>query len=559
MKKILDIFSSVVLIPLGSKLFIILTLGVLVALMESFKLVSLYSLFSVLGFEIDKNSIDIIVNTFNYLGLSFSYEALLWVTILTFVLSLVMSTCFDYLQINLSQKYILVEREKINSKLRKVNYKFFETIDSGKFVSLLNYEIAKVGNIQKIVLQIIANGLVILFYLSSSFYLSPISSSILLVISFFIVIAYNFTFDFVRKRSELLNKTIREFTLFLFEFFSGIKTLKSMKLEDQFLDKINRYNRKLSMDTKKLELYPSFINKFLGTFSILILIVSIITMGNYIPSEKSYLILVLIYFYRSYSLLSSTSSLYTNFISSIPIYDFVESYKEELKFVEEKKSKELEVCFDDSISIKANNISFGYGTKKILNNLSFSLGKNEMLVIYGESGVGKSTLVELLLGFREYEGELLVQNQNLCDLDLEKYRESISYISQVPFVFSDTIENNISLLNSSYRTEDILDACKKSDSLDFINNKNEGLQYVLGERGEGLSGGQKQRLSLARALLRKPSLYLFDEPTSALDEKTKMKIVKTIKDLKGTATIIIVTHDRNIFNFADRYLDMSSI
>ena len=195
-------------------------------------------------------------------------------------------------------------------------------------------------------------------------------------------------------------------------------------------------------------------------------------------------------------------------------------------------------------NIEFKNIDFRYGTRNlILKNINMTIKKGERIALVGESGSGKTTLAKLLLNFYKCEnGEILVNNYNLLDINVESLRDKIAYISQETFLFNGTILENLILGNPYLTYEEVIDACEKAQIHDFINSLPLRYNTLVEENGSNFSGGQKQRLSIARAILRKPEILIMDEATSNLDSITEKAIERTIHDFSEGMTTIIIAH-----------------
>lgn len=195
-------------------------------------------------------------------------------------------------------------------------------------------------------------------------------------------------------------------------------------------------------------------------------------------------------------------------------------------------------------NIELKNIDFRYGTRNlILKNINMTIKKGERIALVGESGSGKTTLAKLLLNFYKCEnGEILVNNYNLLDINVESLRDKIAYISQETFLFNGTILENLILGNPYLTYEKVIDACEKAQIHDFINSLPLRYNTLVEENGSNFSGGQKQRLSIARAILRKPEILIMDEATSNLDSITEKAIERTIHDFSEGMTTIIIAH-----------------
>ncbi len=196
--------------------------------------------------------------------------------------------------------------------------------------------------------------------------------------------------------------------------------------------------------------------------------------------------------------------------------------------------------------ITFNHLTFQYNDADtpILKDITFTIEKGQMVGILGKTGSGKSTLVDLLLRMYNLDSEaLLLDDIDIMKLPYKKVRESIGYVPQDNFLFSDTVRNNIAFaFSGDVADDDIVRSATMSDVHDNIIEFKEGYQTILGERGVTLSGGQKQRVSIARALIKNPPIMIFDDSVSAVDTKTEEKILTNLRDLRKGKTTIMVSH-----------------
>lgn len=219
------------------------------------------------------------------------------------------------------------------------------------------------------------------------------------------------------------------------------------------------------------------------------------------------------------------------------------------------------LIFENCIDLQNLSFSFPDG-KKIFENLNLKIKKGETVAIIGESGLGKSTLVEIMCGFLyPTKGEVLIDGKNLKKYS-SQWKTLIGYVPQDTFILNDTLKQNVGLFDAS---KDKIDEDKVHDCLNtvglsgYIKDQKEGLRTVLSESGKSLSGGQKQRIGIARNLYKNSEIIFFDEPTSALDEKTEDELLKQLKIIKKKTTLIIVTHKKKVASFCDRVVDLDKI
>lgn len=203
--------------------------------------------------------------------------------------------------------------------------------------------------------------------------------------------------------------------------------------------------------------------------------------------------------------------------------------------------------------IELRNVNFRYGCREnVLTDLNLSIPAGKTVAIVGESGCGKSTLLKLLMRFYDpTAGQVLVDGIDLRDFSLESLRNRVGIVSQEPFIVNGTLRDNIAFGTPHAELNDIIAAAKAAGLEDFISRLPERYETMLGERGANLSGGERQRLSIARALLRKPSLLIFDEATSHLDTNTERAIQENLRGEFADKTVLLVAHRLSTIREAD--------
>ncbi len=224
----------------------------------------------------------------------------------------------------------------------------------------------------------------------------------------------------------------------------------------------------------------------------------------------------------------------------------LEKYNQSLnsakKFSENIIKTSKEVLFKKSLKIR--NLNFRYKNNFVLKNLNIDFLKNKTTVIVGPSGSGKSTLIDIILKFRTPDrGHIFLDNTDINQIKSNSYRSLFGYVPQDPFLFNETIKNNILWAKDKISKKDIDILLKETFCNEFIKNFREKEKKIAGERGLNISGGQRQRLALARALAIEPQILILDEPTSSLDKISKNYVLNSINNLRGKVTIIIITHD----------------
>ena len=194
--------------------------------------------------------------------------------------------------------------------------------------------------------------------------------------------------------------------------------------------------------------------------------------------------------------------------------------------------------------IEFKHVSFSFDkASKTLDDIDLTIEPGDIVGIVGTTGSGKSTLINLLMRFYDdYDGEILVDGQDIRQIDLQSYREKIGFVQQEPLMFRDTVFKNIAFSDPDASVEEVIHAADIANAHEFILKLPDAYDTVLGERGSGLSGGERQRLSIARAVIKNPSVLIFDEATAAVDSETEHLIQEAIERLISGRTTLMIAH-----------------
>lgn len=204
-------------------------------------------------------------------------------------------------------------------------------------------------------------------------------------------------------------------------------------------------------------------------------------------------------------------------------------------------------------NIEFNQVCMNYGDKEVLKDISFMIQQGQKVTIVGRTGVGKTTLTGLLM--RLYEttsGTILIDGKDIKELTIEFIRRNISYISQMPYIFKDTVRNNITLGSTGIKDKDILELAKRIGVYTILDNLKDGLDTeIIGSR---LSSGELQIIAFLRAILHRTNIYIFDEPTANLDFKTEKMIQNIIDTIAKTSTVIVIAHRKSTIEKSDKVI-----
>lgn len=206
-------------------------------------------------------------------------------------------------------------------------------------------------------------------------------------------------------------------------------------------------------------------------------------------------------------------------------------------------------------SVEFRNVDFAYNDTPVLIDISFTIPKGKTIALIGASGVGKSTIADLIPRFYDVKsGAVLVDGIDVRDYKIESLRSVMSFVTQEIFLFNDTIFNNIALGRPDATEEEVIAAAKIANAHDFILQTENGYQTITGDRGIRLSGGQRQRLCIARAVLKNPSILILDEATSALDTESERTVQEALSKLMKGRTTLVIAHRLSTIKEADEII-----
>lgn len=229
----------------------------------------------------------------------------------------------------------------------------------------------------------------------------------------------------------------------------------------------------------------------------------------------------------------------------------IEIYYGKSKIADREDAVDISESFEGSVEFK--NVSFKYGSKTVLHDINLTINPGETVAIMGETGSGKTTLVEMISRIHDVnEGSVIVGGTDVRMLKLKQLRSKIGMATQDVLLFSDTIEGNIAFGDTSLSDEEVRTYARYADADGFVSKMTEGYDTIIGERGVGLSGGQKQRIALARALAIRPSILILDDTTSAVDLETEAHIQESLRNLDFPCTKIIIAQRISSTKDADK-------
>tara|TARA_Y100000741_G_scaffold204462_1_gene155487 strand:- start:3677 stop:5494 length:1818 start_codon:yes stop_codon:yes gene_type:complete len=449
-------------------------------------------------------------------------------------------------------------RENLYSKVLLMPISYFLNKKKGDLMSRITADILEIQTSYLSILELmVREPLTILFTLIVMFTISP---SLTLFVILFIPIS-GFIISIIGKKLRKDSKEVQlqqsNFLSIIDETISGQKVIKSFISESFFLKKFDEINNLLFRYSNKVVNRKNLAGPFSEFMGILVIGVLLWFGGKMVLINASISGTTFIVFMGlAYNILTPAKNLSKSFYSikkgnaaAERVFEIIE-YSKEIN--DQGRSIDMNEFKD---KIRFNDLEFSYGESKIIDKLSFTINKGESIALVGSSGSGKTTIANLLNGFfNANSGNIIIDGINITDIKRESLYKNISIVTQESILFNDTIFNNIKIGNLDSNREDIINAAKEANAHDFIKDQVNGYDTVIGDYGNKLSGGQKQRLTIARAMLKSPSILILDEATSSLDSESEKKIQDAINKLMYGKTSLIIAHKFSTIKKCDKII-----
>ena len=459
---------------------------------------------------------------------------------------------------NLAQSIEHAIRVDAYSHVQNLNIKWFEGQKTGNVTSILNDDINQLerflDNGANDIIQIIVSTLTIG---AVFFFISPMIAAIAVIPVPVILFVASFFQKSLEPRYLNVRNAAGNLSSTIFNNLLGIMTIKSFTSENLEKERVSTLSESYQSANKDaIRISSAFVpvvrmgvlSGFLGTMVLggLMAFSGAIAVGSF-----SVLLFLTQRFLWPFTRLGEIIDLFARSMASTRrIMDLIDT---PIEIKDDKDSISLENLKEDIIF---DNVSFQYSEEsKVFRDLSLEIKSNSLVGIVGKTGVGKSTLIKLLLRLYNIDsGQIKIGSKNINSIALQSLRRNIGLVSQETFLFDGTISDNISYPILDTHIDNIKRAAELSQCDEFIDRFPEGYNTVIGERGQRLSVGQKQRISIARAILKDPSILIFDEATSSVDNRTENLIQKSLKDISKDRTTIAIAHRLSTIRNADLIL-----
>jgi subfamily B ATP-binding cassette protein MsbA len=507
---------------------------------------------------------DNIVYSFNNFVFNGDKIHVLFNICLLVLISFLLKNIFGYLQayfLALTEFASMKDlRDDVYQHLHELPMSYFKQERVGNLISRLTNDVTAVqASISATFLNLIREPLTIVMFLGIAVSISWRLTLLSFVILPFTMIIITWIGFKLRKYSTEIQAKMADITSILQETISGVKIVKAFSME--------KYENKKFMDETQ------------GFLKLVLKVTRIRNTSSPITEILSVIVGVVIIYYGGILVLQSkalTASEFIGFLFAIfqlmPPIKELSSVNNRIQESSAAADRIFEILdtqpairnidhpsdvksFNNSIEFR--NVCFHYedSDELILNDISFTVKKGEILAFVGPSGGGKSTLVDLIPRFYDpYSGTILLDNIDIKNIKIEDLRRQMGIVTQETFLFNESVKNNIAYGLTEFPLDKIVEAAKTANAHNFIMEMPKGYDTVIGERGVKISGGQRQRLSIARALLKNPEIMIFDEATSALDNESELLVQEAIERLMINRTTFVIAHRLSTIRNANRII-----
>ena len=450
-------------------------------------------------------------------------------------------------------------REETYKKVISFNMDTFSNMHISTLITRMTADINNIGDfIGRILPMFISSGIFLIVVLGVMCFINVYFALVMIVCSLILVVLLLK----LGKKMEYYNRKSIEneekLNNYFGETFSGINTINLFNIQKERKEELDKYNKEETDISRNYFTIQSALKpvESMTKYLIIAIIIYLCIQGKVAGINVGIIYVVISYIDKFFEPLAHILYHYENLqqgkVSINRIDDLLQKEENIEDIYQGKKAEKLEG------NIRFKNVKFSYiEGKQILDNVTFSINKGEKVALVGQTGAGKTTIINLILGFYKINsGNILFDGKNMDDISLESIRKNVSFIQQNPYIFDDTIKQNIIINNNNISDEKIIDILKQVQLYDKIKSFENGIYEKV--KDNSFSKGEKQLLAFARAIAKETSIYIFDEPTSNVDIESEIQVKKVIDNLSKDATVIIIAHRLATIKNVDKILKVEN-
>lgn len=469
----------------------------------------------------------------------------------------------SYFMAPISNGSVMQFQRRIYNKILDLPLKYFSESKKGDILSRFTSDVQEIrASISGSLDMLFKDPIQIVVFLSYMIYTSWELTIFVFVVLPAIAILIGRIGKSLKGSSKLGQQAAGEMLTIMEETLGGLRIIKAFVAETKMKERFEKINDKvyrLQNKVMRKHTLSSPLSEFLGiavfTFVLIVGGYLILIQGD-TTFKSSEFIAYLVVFTQILNPAKDLARTFNTIQKGMASLERINAILDEEMSVPEIENPVRISDFDSCIEFR--NVSFKYAEKYVLRNINLKIEKGKTVALVGQSGSGKSTLVDLLPRFWDIEeGEILIDGINVKDYKVSDLRNLMGNVNQESILFNDTIRNNIAFGVDSASNNEIEAAARVANATEFINDKTDGYETTVGDRGGKLSGGQRQRISIARAVLKNPPIMILDEATSALDTESERLVQDALINLMKNRTSIVIAHRLSTIKNADEICVMS--
>ncbi|GAK09234.1 LOW QUALITY PROTEIN: lipid A export ATP-binding/permease protein MsbA [Geomicrobium sp. JCM 19038] len=459
----------------------------------------------------------------------------------------------QFVMIGISQRTVYRLRSQLFDHLLQLPIRFFDRSEQGDLMSRVNNDIENVSNtLNSSVIQVFTSVITLIGIVIVMLYLSPI----LTLVAMLVVPMMFFGIRWITKRTRVLFKEqqshLGELNGYSEEAISAHSITKMFSQEDQMIERFQEKNATLRETGFWAQVYsgiPKFMNALNSfSFAIIALAGGVLAVNGLVTVG---VIVIFVEYSRQFTRpLNDLANQFNLVLSAIAGAERVFSVLEEEKEQTDEKDAKV-IDWEVQGNVQFQNVSFSYDTTPTIQDVTYHVNAGQTVALVGKTGAGKTTMMNLLTRFYELDEGILLDGISISTLTRDSLRENMAVVLQDPFLFHETVLENVRYSVPEATRDEVIEACKLANAHPFIRELSQGYDTML-EDGKGISQGQKQLLSIARAILRNPKLLLLDEATSSIDSVTEMHLQRALDTLMEGRTSFVIAHRLNTVKNADQ-------
>lgn len=447
-------------------------------------------------------------------------------------------------------------RNKLFDKVISLPVGYFSEEKKGNIISRMTNDVQEIEwGIMSSLEMIFRDPIKIMLYLGTMIFLSWQMTIFVFILLPVVGLIIGQAGRSLRKTSMAGQKQMGSLMAQIDEMIGGLRIVKAFNAEKHISGRFKSTNKdytELMNKINRRRFLASPLSELLATIAIVVIMwyggTMILDKESAMSSQA--LIGYLIIFSQIIAPAKTLSSSWYNIKKAMASVDRVNDILNAKNLITEKQGAERIPKFSDSIEFK--NVNFSYTDIPVLIDINLKIRKGQTIALVGQSGSGKSTMVDLIPRFYDIEsGEILIDGKSISNYKLSDLRELLGYVNQTPILFNDSIYNNIAFGNENANEQEVMEAARVANAHDFISETEFGYHSNIGDGGCKLSGGQRQRLSIARAVLKNPPVLILDEATSALDTESEKLVQEALENLMKNRTSIVIAHRLSTIKKAD--------